>query len=53
MLEPLKGEIDTEKSDFSVGKVKVEVRLVKRVPMRWSKLVGDEPDGERSSDLEY
>ncbi|KAI0348599.1 SGS-domain-containing protein [Trametopsis cervina] len=43
-LEPLKGQIDTEKSDYTVGKVKVEVRLVKAVPGRWGGLVGDSPD---------
>ena len=53
MLQPLKGEIDPEKSDFSVGKVKVEVRFVKRVPVRWSELVGEEPDSKcLSSDLD-
>ncbi|KAL4243495.1 Protein Sgt1-like protein [Abortiporus biennis] len=43
-LEPLKGQIDTEKSDYSVGKVKVEIRLVKSVQGRWGSLVGDAPD---------
>ncbi|KAH9486954.1 Protein SGT1-like protein [Psilocybe cubensis] len=44
VLEPLKGQIDPDKSDFTVGKVKVEVRLVKRVQGRWATLVGDSPD---------
>ncbi|KIM48224.1 hypothetical protein M413DRAFT_61372, partial [Hebeloma cylindrosporum] len=44
VLEPLKGQIDTEASDFTVGKVKVEVRLVKRAQGRWGSLVGDAPD---------
>ncbi|KAI0076078.1 SGS-domain-containing protein [Panus rudis PR-1116 ss-1] len=43
-LEPLKGQIDTEKSDYTVGKVKVEIRLVKRAQGRWGALVGDQPD---------
>ncbi|KZT02675.1 SGS-domain-containing protein [Laetiporus sulphureus 93-53] len=43
-LEPLKGQIDTEKSDYTVGKFKVEIRLVKVVPGRWGALVGDSPD---------
>ncbi|PPQ80846.1 hypothetical protein CVT25_001971 [Psilocybe cyanescens] len=44
VLEPLKGQIDPDASDFTVGKVKVEVRLIKRVQGRWSTLVGDSPD---------
>ncbi|PCH33675.1 SGS-domain-containing protein [Wolfiporia cocos MD-104 SS10] len=44
VLEPLKGQIDPEKSDYTVGKVKVEVRLVKVAPGRWSALIGDSPD---------
>jgi len=43
-LQPLKGEIDTEASDYTVGKVKVEIRLVKRVQGRWGSLEGDSPD---------
>ncbi|CCM06323.1 uncharacterized protein FIBRA_08575 [Fibroporia radiculosa] len=43
-LEPLKGQIDTAKSDFSVGKVKIEIRLVKAAPGRWGGLVGASPD---------
>jgi len=46
VLEPLKGQIDTDASDFTVGKVKVEVRLVKRAQGRWGSLVGDAPDRE-------
>ena len=45
-LEPLKGQIDTEKSDYSIGKVKVEVRFVKSAVLRWGGLVGDAPDRE-------
>jgi hypothetical protein len=41
----LKGEIDTEASDYTIGKVKVEIRLVKRGIGRWGTLVGDTPDG--------
>lgn len=44
VLEPLKGQIDTTASEFTVGKVKVEVRLKKVAAMRWSTLVGDAPD---------
>ncbi|PPR05692.1 hypothetical protein CVT26_008933 [Gymnopilus dilepis] len=44
VLEPLKGQIDPEKSEYTVGKVKVEVRLVKVAQGRWTELVGDSPD---------
>ncbi|TFK77121.1 SGS-domain-containing protein [Pluteus cervinus] len=44
VLEPLKGQIDTEASNFTVGKVKVEIRLVKAVVGRWGILLGDTPD---------
>ncbi|TDL28644.1 SGS-domain-containing protein [Rickenella mellea] len=44
VLQPLKGEIDPDASDFTVGKVKVEIRLVKRVHFRWGVLEGDTPD---------
>jgi len=43
-LQPLKGQIDPEKSEYIVGKVKVEIRLVKMAPGRWGTLVGDQPD---------
>ncbi len=43
-LQPLKGQVDPEKSDFTVGKVKVEIRLVKVAQGRWGGLVGDSPD---------
>ena len=43
-LQPLKGQIDPEKSSFVVGKVKVEIRLVKAAQGRWGGLVGDAPD---------
>lgn len=43
-LQPLKGQIDTSKSDYIVGKVKVEIRLAKMVLGRWGGLVGDAPD---------
>lgn len=46
VFEPLKGQIDPAASDYSVGKVKVEIRLVKAVQGRWSTLTGDAPDGE-------
>ncbi|KAF9056607.1 SGS domain-containing protein [Panaeolus papilionaceus] len=44
VLEPLKGQINPDASDFTVGKVKVEVRFVKRAMGRWGSLVGDSPD---------
>ncbi|KAI0825084.1 SGS-domain-containing protein [Trametes gibbosa] len=43
-LEPLKGQIDPSKSDYTVGKVKVEVRFAKLAHGRWGALVGDSPD---------
>jgi len=43
-LQPLKGQIDPDKSTYSVGKVKVEVSLAKRVQGRWGSLVGEAPD---------
>ncbi|EIM83525.1 SGS-domain-containing protein [Stereum hirsutum FP-91666 SS1] len=43
-FRPLKGQIDTEKSNFAVGKVKVEIRLFKVAQGRWGTLVGDSPD---------
>lgn len=45
-MQPLKGQIDPEKSDYTVGKVKVEIRIVKMVQGRWGSLVGDSPDRE-------
>jgi suppressor of G2 allele of SKP1 len=44
VLEPLKGQIDPNTSDFTVGKVKVEIRLAKKAHGRWGGLVGDSPD---------
>ncbi|KAJ7597014.1 SGS-domain-containing protein [Mycena floridula] len=44
VLEPLKGQIDPSKSEYSVGKVKVEIRLAKMSAARWGALVGDSPD---------
>ncbi|KAI0003703.1 SGS-domain-containing protein [Russula compacta] len=43
-LQPLKGQIDPDKSTFVVGKVKVEIRLVKAAQGRWGGLIGDAPD---------
>ncbi|KIM30505.1 hypothetical protein M408DRAFT_15493 [Serendipita vermifera MAFF 305830] len=40
-LSPLKGDIKTDASDYTVGKVKVEIRLVKGTPGRWGTLVKD------------
>ena len=45
-LEPLKGQIDPGKSDFTVGKVKVEIRLIKVAQGRWGSLTGDAPDSQ-------
>ncbi|EAU93134.1 Sgt1 [Coprinopsis cinerea okayama7 len=44
VLEPLKGQIVPEKSDYTVGKVKVEVRFAKAAIGRWGGLIGDSPD---------
>ncbi|KAJ8083974.1 Cochaperone protein [Marasmius tenuissimus] len=44
VLEPLKGQIKPDTSDYTVGKVKVEVRLAKAVQGRWGGLIGDSPD---------
>jgi suppressor of G2 allele of SKP1 len=44
LFEPLKGQIDPEKSGYTVGKVKIEIRLVKMAQGRWGALVGDSPD---------
>lgn len=44
VLQPLKGQIDPAKSEYTVGKVKVEIRLAKLAQGRWGALVGDEPD---------
>ncbi|KZT65593.1 SGS-domain-containing protein [Daedalea quercina L-15889] len=43
-LAPLKGQIDPSKSDYTVGKVKIEIRLAKVVSGRWGAIVGDSPD---------
>ncbi|KAG8857224.1 hypothetical protein FRB96_005899 [Tulasnella sp. 330] len=45
-LDPLKAKIHPEQSGYRVGKVKVEIWLVKRAPARWGNLVsegGEEP----------
>ncbi|KAF7306907.1 hypothetical protein MIND_00483200 [Mycena indigotica] len=44
VLEPLKGQIVPDQCDFTVGKVKVEVRLTKAAGGRWGGLIGDSPD---------
>lgn len=51
LLEPLKGQIDPEASDFTVGKVKVEIRLAKMAHGRWGGLIGDAPDRESSCNM--
>ncbi|KAI6008211.1 SGS-domain-containing protein [Pisolithus orientalis] len=43
-LQPLKGQIDPDKRDFVVGKMKVEIRLSKATYGRWGALIGDAPD---------
>ncbi|KAF9229257.1 SGS-domain-containing protein [Gyrodon lividus] len=43
-LQPLKGQIDPDKSAYTVGQVKVEIRLAKLVQGRWGSLVGESPD---------
>lgn len=43
-LEPLKGQINPEASNFTIGRVKIEIRLVKMATGRWNGLIGDEPD---------
>lgn len=43
-LQPLKGQIDPDKRDLVVGKMKVEVRLSKAAYGRWGALLGDAPD---------
>jgi len=40
-LDPLTGEIDPENSNYTVGKVKVEIRLAKKTAGRWVRLVRD------------
>ncbi|KAJ3720004.1 SGS domain-containing protein [Lentinula raphanica] len=44
VLEPLKGQINPDACDYTVGKVKVEVRLSKVAQGRWGGLIGDSPD---------
>ena len=46
-LQPLKGQIDPEQRNITIGKVKVEVKLSKIVQGRWGTLTGDAPDGTR------
>jgi len=43
-LNPLMGQIVPDKSSFTVGKVKIELKLVKAAPTRWGGLVGSAPD---------
>lgn len=43
-LSPLKGNIDPSGSDYTVGKVKVEIRLKKANEGRWGKLVKESED---------
>jgi suppressor of G2 allele of SKP1 len=49
LLEPLKGEIDAEASSYTIGKVKIEIRLQKIIPGRWAALVkAPDAEGEQS-----
>ncbi|KAG7099185.1 hypothetical protein E1B28_001054 [Marasmius oreades] len=43
-LEPLKGQVNPDSCEYTVGKVKVELRLLKAVQGRWGGLIGDTPD---------
>ncbi|KAI3622461.1 sgt1-like protein [Moniliophthora roreri] len=43
-LEPLKGQINPNACDYTVSKVKVELRLSKTIQGRWGGLIGDAPD---------
>lgn len=44
VLEPLKGQIKPDESNYTVGKVKVEIRFAKAAIGRWGGLTGDAPD---------
>ncbi|KZT30561.1 SGS-domain-containing protein [Neolentinus lepideus HHB14362 ss-1] len=44
VLEPLRSQIDPDASSYTVGKVKVEIRVVKIAQGRWGQLLGDSPD---------
>jgi len=50
-LQPLAGQIDPEKCDFTVGKVKVEIRLVKMTQGRWGSIIGDAPDALQATPI--
>ncbi|KAH7104090.1 SGS-domain-containing protein [Auriculariales sp. MPI-PUGE-AT-0066] len=44
VLDPLRAAIDPTKSDFSIGKVKVEVRFTKLIAGRWGTLTHEGAD---------
>ncbi|KAJ7630915.1 SGS domain-containing protein [Roridomyces roridus] len=44
VLEPLKGQIVADACEYTVGKVKVEIRLKKAAGGRWGGLIGESPD---------
>ena len=44
-LEPLKALVDPSASSFRVGKVKVEIILVKKAGARWGNLVSEGEEG--------
>jgi len=46
ILDPLRGEVDVDRSETKVGKVKVEIHLFKKSTGRWGGLVGEAPAGE-------
>jgi len=43
ILDPLRGEVDVDRSETKVGKVKVEIHLFKKSTGRWGGLVGEAP----------
>ncbi|KAL0581632.1 Cochaperone protein [Marasmius crinis-equi] len=44
VLAPLKGTVKPDACEYTVGKVKVELRLSKVMLGRWGGLIGDSPD---------
>lgn len=49
-LSPLKAKIKTDASDYSVGKVKIEIRLVKVTAGRWGAVLRPEDPDEQGTD---
>jgi len=52
VLEPLPKDIDTEKSNFRIMKMKVEVGLVKKIAGRWHAITGEEDESVKIVPLE-